>query len=89
MKEEYKKYLEAIFAYGYECCVFKHNICGDHLEVPKGMSDSADPMSSEFFVNPGCPFIQAVAEATSTEASPSEMTKEPMEVFTFKDQSGL
>ena len=21
--------LEQIFSYGYECCVFKHNICGD------------------------------------------------------------
>ena len=34
MEEEYQKALEVILAYGYECCVFKHNICGDHLEVP-------------------------------------------------------
>ena len=33
MKEEYQKALEVIFAYGYSCCVFKHNICGDRPEV--------------------------------------------------------
>ena len=43
MEKEYQKALEVIFSYGYGCCVFKHNICGDHPEVPKGMSDSADP----------------------------------------------
>ena len=34
MGEDYSNALEVIFAYGYGCCVFKHNICGDHLEVP-------------------------------------------------------
>ena len=29
MEEYYQKALELIFAYGYGCCVFKHNICGD------------------------------------------------------------
>ena len=29
MEDDYKKALELIFSYGYECCVFKHNICGD------------------------------------------------------------
>ena len=41
------------FAYGYECCVFKHNICGDHPEVPEGMPDTVDPLPPVFFVNPG------------------------------------
>ena len=57
MEEEYHKALEVIFAYGYGCCVFKHNICGDHLEVPYGMPDSADLLPPEFFVNPECPLI--------------------------------
>ena len=52
-----------IFAYGYECCVFKHNICGDYSEVPKSMPDSADPLPLEFFVNLGCPPVQAAVEA--------------------------
>ena len=29
MEEDSKKALELIFAYGYGCCVFKHNIFGD------------------------------------------------------------
>ena len=29
MEEDYQKGLELIFSYGYGCCVFKHNICGD------------------------------------------------------------
>ena len=69
--------------------MFKHNICGDHLEVPEGMLDSADPLPLEFFVNPKCPSVQAVAEAITTEAPTSEMAKECMEVAVAKDQSGL
>ena len=59
MEEEYQKALEVIFAYGYGCCVFKHNISGDHIEVPD-MPDSTDPLPLKFFVNPGCPLVQAV-----------------------------
>ena len=40
--EDYQKALELIFAYGYGCYMFKHNICGDQLEVPNGMLDSSD-----------------------------------------------
>ena len=29
MEEDYQKALKLIFAYGYGCCVFKHNICVD------------------------------------------------------------
>ena len=29
MEEDCQKALELIFSYGYGCCVFKHNICGD------------------------------------------------------------
>ena len=46
--------MEVIFAYGYECCAFKHNICGDHPEVPDGMLDSSVPLPPEFFANPRC-----------------------------------
>ena len=81
--------LEVIFAYGYECFVFKHNICGDHPKVLEGMPDSADSLFPEFFVNPGCPPVQVATEATTIEASLSEMAKEHMEVATSKDQSGL
>ena len=30
MEEDYKKALEVIFAYGYGCFTFKHNIYGNH-----------------------------------------------------------
>ena len=85
MEEEYQKALEEIFAYGYGCCVFKHNICGDHPEVPKGMPHSADPLPLEFFMSPGCLPVQAAAEAMATEAPLSEMPKEPMEVVAAED----
>ena len=52
MEEDYQKALELIFIYGYGCCAFKHNICGDQLEVPDGMPDSFNPLPPEFFVNP-------------------------------------
>ena len=57
MEKEYQKALEVISAYGYECCVFKHNICGDHPEVPNGMPDLVDSLPLEFFVNLGCPLV--------------------------------
>ena len=89
IEEEYHKAPEVIFAYGYGCCVFKHNIYGDHLEVPKYMPNSVDPLLLEFFVNPGSLLVQAAAEATATEAPLSKTPKEPMEVGAAKDQSGL
>ena len=48
MEKDYQKALELIFAYGYRCCMFKHNICGDQPEVLDDMLDSSDPFSSEF-----------------------------------------
>ena len=85
IEEEYQKALEVIFAYGYECCVFKHNICGDHPEFLEGMSDSTDSLPLEFFVNLGCPPLQATTKAIVTEAPLREMPKEPMEVVVVED----
>ena len=85
MEEEYQKGLEVIFAYGYGCCVFKHNICGDQPEVPKGIPNSANLLPLEFFMSPGCLPVQAAAEAIATEAPLSEMPKEPMEVVVAED----
>ena len=89
MEEEYQKALELIFAYGYGCCVFKHNICGDHLDVPNGMLNSVYRQPPKFFTNSGCPSVQGVVEATVTEVPPNETTKEPMEVVAIEDQSRL
>ena len=73
IEEEYQNALEVIFSYGYRCCVFKHNICGDHPEVLDGMLNSAYPLP------PRCPLVQAATKSITTEAPPSETTKEPME----------
>ena len=77
MEEDYKKALEVIFAYGYGCCVFKHNICGDQLEVPDGMPDSSDPLSPDFFVSPKCPPVLAATRDTTFEVHPSKVAKGP------------
>ena len=76
MEEDYQKALELIFAYGYECCVFKHNICGDQPKVPGGMPYSSDPLSLEFFVNLRCPLAPVAIEVTVAEVDQSEATKE-------------
>ena len=65
MKEDYQKSLELIFAYGYGCCIFKHNICGDHPEVPNDMPDSSNPLPLEFVVDSRCPLASTSTEATT------------------------
>ena len=75
MEEDYQKALELIFAYGYECCMLKHNICGDHPEVPNGMPHSFDPLPSEFFMNPRCPPARAPTKAITIEAEQSKTTE--------------
>ena len=86
MEEDYQKALEVIFAYGYGCCVFKHNICGDHPEVLDSMLNSSIPLPPEFFVNPRCPHSPPppppppppATEDTIVSAYPSEAAKEPV-----------
>ena len=89
MEEVYHKAMVMIFAYGYRCCVFKHNIYGDHQEVPEGMSDFADPLPPEFFVNPGCPPVQATTEATTTKVPLNKAAKELVEIAATKDHGRL
>ena len=55
MEEDYQKALEQIFAYGYGCYAFKHNICGGLLGILDGMPDFADSLPPEFFMNPRYP----------------------------------
>ena len=85
-EEDYKKALELIFAYGYGCCVFKHNICGDNPEVPDGMPDSSDPISPEFFVNPKCSPPLAAIEATTVEVFQRKAAKGPERSAYAEDQ---
>ena len=67
MEKDYQNAFKLMFAYGYECCMFKHIICGDQPEVPNGMLDSFDPLPLEFLVNPRCPPAPAATDATAAE----------------------
>ena len=46
---------DALFNYGYSCCIFTHNICGSKPQIPDGMSDPSVPLTLEFFANPRFP----------------------------------
>ena len=72
MKEDYQKALELIFAYGYECCAFKHSICGDQPKVLDGMPDSSDLLPLKFFVNPRCLSAPIATKVITTEAKQRE-----------------
>ena len=77
IEEDYQKTLELIFAYGYECCLFKHNICGDQPEVQDIMPDSSNPLPLKFFENPRFPSILVATEATATKVDHSKAAEEP------------
>ena len=65
-----------IFAYGYGCCMFKHNICGSQPEVLDDMPDSSNLLPPEFFVNPKGPSALAVDEAAVAKVDMIEPTKD-------------
>ena len=69
LAKDYHGSLDLIFAYGYGCCTFKNNICGDQLDIPDGMSDSFNPLPPEFFDNPRCPPVLAADKAIDAEVS--------------------
>ena len=52
LEEAYEEGFDVIFNYGYGCCAFAHNICGNQPEVPDGMLNTSKPLSPEFFINP-------------------------------------
>ena len=79
MEENYQKALELIFAYGFGCCAFKHSICGDQLEIPDDMPDSANPLPQEFFVNPRCPPAPTVIKVKAIKVDMGKAMKDPEE----------
>ena len=87
MEEDYQKALEVIFAYGYECSMFKHNICESQLEVPEGMPDSSNPLPLEFFMNPKCPPVPVVTKVAAAKVDLIELAKDPKENVSIGDQS--
>ena len=75
--EDYQKALELFFAYGYGCCVFKQDICGDQPEVPYGMPNSSNFLPPECFASPRCPPISTSYEDVVAEVHCREVAEEP------------
>ena len=64
MEAEFDSSSDALFNYGYGCCVFTHNIYGRKPQIPDGMPDPLVPLTPEFFANPHCPpSVSSVAQA--------------------------
>ena len=55
MEAEFDSSGDALFNYGYGCCIFTHNICGSKPQILDGMPDPFIPLTPEFFANPRCP----------------------------------
>ena len=59
MREPWKKIVRGLwscfFPCGCGCCVFKHNICGNQLEVPDYTLESPNSLSLECFAGLRCP----------------------------------
>ena len=52
MEDEFDARGDTLFNYGYDCCVFTHNICGSKPQISDGMPDPSVPLTPEFFANP-------------------------------------
>ena len=63
LADDYHGSLDLIFAYGYGCCAFKNNICGDRPDIPDSMLDSSNPLPPEFFDKPRCPPVLAAEDS--------------------------
>ena len=55
MEAEFDSSGDALFNYGYGCCVFTHNFCRRKPKILDGISDPSVPLTPEFFANPRCP----------------------------------
>ena len=67
MEAEFDSSGDALFNYGYGCCIFMHKICESKPQIPDGMPDPSIPLTSEFFANPRCPpRVSSAAPALDT-----------------------
>ena len=76
-----------IFAYGYGCCMFQHNIYGTQPKVLDSMSDSSNLLPLEFCENPKCPPAPTVTEVTGAEVDLIEPTKDSEENASVGDRT--
>ena len=52
MEAEFDSSGDALFNYGYGCCIFTHNIFRSKPHIPDGMLNPSVPLTLEFFANP-------------------------------------
>ena len=88
MEKDCWRTLKSSLTYGYVCRVFKHNICGDQLEVPNGKPDSPNFLSPECFVSLRCPPVLASFEDTATGVHRREVAEEPRRGARLRDLNG-
>ena len=55
METEFDSNGDALFNYGYGCCIFTHNIYRSKPQIQNGMPNPSIPLTPEFFANPRCP----------------------------------
>ena len=75
MEEDGQRALEPTFTYGCGCCVFKHNICGDQLEVLDCTSDSLNFLFPKCIASLLCPPVWV----SSGDAATGEHRREVVE----------
>ena len=76
MDKDCQRALEPSFTYGYGCCVFKHNIYRDQLEVLDCMPDSPNFHSPECLASLRCPPVSASSEDAAIEVHYREVVEE-------------
>ena len=76
MKEDRQRALEPSFTYVCECCVFKHNICVDQVEVPDYTLDSPNFLSLECVAGLRCPPVRVSFEEAVVGEHRREVAKE-------------
>ena len=68
--------------------MFKHNICGDQLEVLDCMLDSPDFLSLKLFASLRCPLVLASSEDATIKAHRREVAEEPGRGAPLEDLNG-
>ena len=76
MEEDCHRALEPPFTYGCGCYEFKHNICGDQLEVLDCALDSPNFLFLECVVGLRCPLVRVSFGDTTAREHRREVVEE-------------
>ena len=89
MEAEFDSNGDALFNYGYGCCVFTHNICRSKPQIPDEMPDPSVPLTPEFFANPRCPPSISLATPALDPAVGSEEEHPETSLTTAEEKANL